>query len=461
MDTTAAGSQLEYFLHTLFSFAGMAGLVTMVFLVILCYVVRPFRWWVLGALMFLATLPVTGEMDDTLRLVFPLETLRMHVRGLTIGLLLVLFCAALGGHREWRRRLITPAAWAFFAFELLYACRIWFGGQVDRGFSSLLLFVMIFLTFNLGPSRWLSDFREARGLMRSFVIAATLYVGASTYQLLMSRASLGNRFFGVSANPQLTALNLALFFVPCLAMLVDKQTRPMGKVRLSALIGVLLALLIWTGSRTGALMTMVAVLFMLRLNLRRAVIFAVIGGVGLFVAWSVLDLSGAQAERLLSLQNTRGGIATQLLSEFTSSPAFGTMGTTVGVRENSYLSVLALSGLFGGIPFFLAIGLLVWSVARLQRSRKVLGEHAIYADMLTAGFASILVGALGEGFLLGLLTAMIVGIYSYFSLMGLLFDTIVDPEQAAARELASSPSAADFVPEYDADRYEAGHYSHI
>src|SRR6185312_8529511 len=116
--------------------------------------VRPVRWWVLGVLMFLSTLPVTGETDNTLRLVFPLEALRMHVRGLTMGLLLVLFFAGLGGHREWRRRLITPAAWAFLAFELLFACRVWFGGQVDRGFTSLLLWLLIFLTFNLGPSRW-------------------------------------------------------------------------------------------------------------------------------------------------------------------------------------------------------------------------------------------------------------------------------------------------------------------
>lgn len=458
MDNTAAGSQLEYFLHTLTSFAGVAGLVTMVFLVIACYVVRPLRWWVLGVLMFLTTLPVTGETDDALRLVFPLQELRMHVRGLTMGLLVALFFAGLGGHREWRRRLVTPAAWAFIAFEVLYALRIWFGGQAERGFTSLLLWVLIFLTFNLGPSRWLTDFEDARRLVRSFIIAGTLYVAANTYQLLMSRAAMGNRFFGISANPQLTALNLSLFAVPCLALLVDKRTRPTAKICLSALIGALFALLVWTGSRTGAAMAVVGVLFMLRLSVRRAVIFAVVGGLGFSVFWSALDLGGAQAERMLSLQNTRGGIATQLLSEFASNPAVGTLGTTVSVRENSYLSVLAISGLFGGVPFFLALGLIVWSLVRLQRARKRLGEHAIYADMLTAAFASMLVGALGEGFLLGLLTAMVVGIYSYFSLMGLLFDAVEDPEHAEARAVA--PSSA-LVPEYDADLYEAGHYSHI
>src|SRR5439155_211827 len=90
--------------------------------------------------------------------------------------------------------------------------------------------------------------------------------------------------------------------------------------------------------------------------------------------------------------------------QFRQNMAWGVMETQFGIGESSYLSAAANMGLFALIPMAAFMGATAWSLIKLQRIRRRLGEHVMMADLITAGLLALAVGAMFEGYLLVTMT---------------------------------------------------------
>jgi O-antigen ligase len=185
-------------------------------------------------------------------------------------------------------------------------------------------------------------------------------------------------------------------------------------------ISLMLVMLVWTGSRTGAVMFLVgfAIMFRRRLGVSAVLIIALVAG-GL-LAWQLINPGEDTATRIVSTENTRIGVWTSLLQDFLSSPVVGVTSQTWS--ENSYLLVAARAGIVGLVPFAIALALLWKALIQIQFLRRSLGSAAIMGDLVIAASISLLVGAFFEGFLYGTLTIPVLALYVYFAVAGFLID---------------------------------------
>ena len=81
-------------------------------------------------------------------------------------------------------------------------------------------------------------------------------------------------------------------------------------------------------------------------------------------------------------------------------------------------------GLFALIPMAAFMGATAWSLIKLQRIRRRLGEHEIMADLITSGLLSLAVGAIFEGYLLGTMTIQVFAVFIYMALMRFILDLV-------------------------------------
>lgn len=438
--------QIMWALRLLGSPAGILAIASFILLLVLGLIFPKLRFVLLISAFIASTLSL-DEMSFDRPLIFPLNQLRPEGRPLTIALLVLLFFSLISTSQGSRKKYFLGGAIAFFIFELITSMRLILGGHFIRGGPEILVFSLIFLTLVLALSRSLQSWQDGLGLVRALAGAGIAFAIINVLQFLAhpGNVTVNQRFMGTTGNPQHVAAYSAALMLPVLYLLIRPGGTQIARAWLAAAFAVLVAMLLWTGSRTGLLMgiTGVGLLFRTRLS-RLAIAGLIVSFLVIFALNFTSTFSGSQIlySRLISTQNTRSQVWTGLIQQFSADPILGTLvsSTEIDVGESSYLSVAARFGVIGLIPLIIAVVLIGKSMFRLQRIRRLLPDKMM-ADLVIAGIVQIFVGGFFEGFLLGTLSVEPFMIYCYLTLGAFLLEYAEQPS------LESEP-LHDAVPEY-------------
>jgi hypothetical protein len=168
--------------------------------------------------------------------------------------------------------------------------------------------------------------------------------------------------------------------------------RQVQRLFYTAVTGIFLLLLIWTGSRGGMGMFLIGATAVLYRRFGQTVLLLPLVAIALVVMLKVAEAANIKlgAERLMDTTNTRAAPWSSLLKSGLSSPIFGVGPESVEGSENSYLLAFASYGFGMVILMFLLVGISALQCLRLYRVRRsvdpatgslidlVLGQQAIY-----------------------------------------------------------------------------------
>ena len=397
--------------------AGLLGLMLGVTLFV--YVGLTRNGWRLA---FLVTLLLAMLVDGSGRfftntLFPPLEQIRASSQFTAVAMLGLLSVATLRFGQPGWSRLGGGIAVAFLVFEVYYGVRLILSDQVVRGGLAIITFVLAFLAVPIGLGRTLSDARNIERLIQTFGIVSIPYVllNLMQYSYSANYTIVSGRFAGISGNPQHAAMMLS-FLVVTLAWLLSRPRS--NKIVLPAFAGIIgfsVLLIAWTGSRTGALATVLGIALIFR---KRAVALILVGGFTVLmgiVAASMFGEADEAFERITSTDNTRREVWIGGLQEFVQRPLFGTLGdrfsADVKVVESTPIQTLQVLGVSGFIPLLIVYGCIVACVFRIQHLRRSMEELRPSIDYVTAMWAMTLLMSAFEAIFLGILTFFNLTIY--------------------------------------------------
>jgi hypothetical protein len=253
------------------------------------------------------------------------------------------------------------------------------------------------------------------------VIAGALFSFACCYQYVMApwNAVWAGRFIGITSNSQHTAQFLSLFILPTAFSAVIRSRKDHVTIALWLLLLIEGGLLIYTGSRTGMLMTLTGILILMRRESRDLVVAIITIGALAFAMMQLLPESGHAAQRILTLEDTRLALFRDLWAKFWEHPFVGDMhfidtprGMRVAIRENSYLMIASMMGLVGITIFLIFLArvyedtFVLWKIPRPN-------SKPWFGDLIIASIASILIGAATEGFLFAIVGPSYLLLYAY------------------------------------------------
>ncbi|QQS07805.1 MAG: hypothetical protein IPK69_07225 [Phycisphaerales bacterium] len=238
-------------------------------------------------------------------------------------------------------------------------------------------------------------------------------------QLGVNRAGLtlgqGGRFRGLLGNPQHAGVYLAMTLTVCSWLMVNESTRRWRL--LWALVGGACGIMIvWTGSRTSALMGLIGLAAVFYSRIGRLILFAPAIGIGVFGGLQLLESFGVvlTADRLVSTDNTRAGAWTRMIESASDSPIMGNGTAFAGSSENSLMLAVASYGVGSGLLMLalyaaMAVMWLKYLIVRwsLHSDERNLGDTA--AGLMFAYF----VGSNFEGY--GVARVSVMSVFLVFS----------------------------------------------
>jgi hypothetical protein len=275
-------------------------------------------------------------------------------------------------------------------------------------------------------------------MMRAVGLAGLLWIGGSMVQAVLDQSQMlvdyGRRFVGLLGNPQGTAVYLGPMTTILLWLVLNDPARRM-RWMWSMAFALVVMMVIWTGSRTGSLMAILGILFLLRARLGRAVILIPILGVGLIVVIYVVDMIGIELPfaRLIGGGDTRTDAWKTLIEDALNAGFFGEGWGGARFVENSFLLGAVMYGPLMLVLLLLLIGSLFVLSSKLWRVRKhVPKQIAGLIDLIIAYSVMLFVGGQFEWFIISRVDANLPFIV-IFSCMGASILTLVR-EQAALQD---------------------------
>jgi hypothetical protein len=364
-----------------------------------------FKWTivVLAAMVFFAALGTAYDFYDMpyRTWIAPLSDNRSLFYSICgVGMVVVLGMEA---HRV-RIRDVTPTAWLAFILSLWGGFIQCFHDGFSEGLKSLLfagttLFPLALLTGamvrNWGD--WMPVFRAV-----GFALAVWTFVSAVQFVLDRRLVTLGNenRFIGVSANPQHTSAWLACSGAIVIYLALADPVKIL-RIMWMGLTGVMLVMLAWTGSRTGAGMLLVASGLMLYSRLGRVILLLPFAGLAIFGLSKVLsyDYGGLNTDRLLSTDDTRSVAWITLIDGFIESPIIGVGSGRLDASENGYLLGASTYGVgFVFLQFLVTLAAMI-QCAKLWLLRSSLPPRdRVVVDVIIGTIASFFAGSVLEGY---------------------------------------------------------------
>jgi hypothetical protein len=351
--------------------------------------------------------------------------MRSHGRAISIGLLIVLLIPAFQSRRGWRRCLILGGTLLFFLFELTYVGRALAGGLYGRGMGGIFIYSLTMLVLGMGLSKWLQDWDDVYRAVVCMAGVGVIFSIATICQLAVNPSGIiwQNRLAATGSTATLCAELIVLALLPTSILIVHPRTGKTGRIFWSALTGLLIVFLIWTGTRNGLLMAVVGLGLIFRGRLKQFTWFAIAAVFFYVIAVSVYQSSTLTAGRLFSTLDNRSYAWSNTWKRFVANPLVGDI-RDASVVENSYIAVAANLGLIGLVPLALFIFLTSLAILRIQKLKNRFGNEAIIADLVAGGLAAIAVGAIFDGYLLGMLNAPVFCIYIYLAIATFLLDIV-------------------------------------
>lgn len=373
--------------------------------------------------------------DNTL--IGPLQALRESSRPLTVIFLFSLCLSAPRTDRGWRMSFVLFATLAFYVFQSMYLLRLLLAGESVRSILGILTDGLLFVGIVYGLGRRIQSQLDVDSILRALSIASALFLACNIIQLGFGygQAIGQGRFMGVSGNPQLAGFVSAVFVIVNCYSHSRSSLKSWMSYYHAIQIGLLLMLIVWSGSRMAALSVAVGLLFFYRLRIGKILVFGVVSGIVLFIAFALFPDSLAKVDRFTSGLDTRSAVWAARIDDFKSNPLFGTIGAQndqeVNASESSYLSTAALMGITGLLLLALTVFSMVTSAIKCWIHRRCTNFSAESADIVIAGIAMILFASIFEGFFLGILSMAVVFLYLLLAIAAYLLDAASQPEDEA------------------------------
>ncbi len=254
-------------------------------------------------------------------------------------------------------------------------------------------------------ARLTRDYEGCIKIIRVLMWTSVIWTFCCSVQFVINPKYLVNntgRFFGMLGNAQQAALFCAPLAISALWLLLndaDKRRR----VLWVALTAINLLFIIWTGSRTGALMLIIGLGGVLGARPERALILVPVAGV---VMWALYGLSdalqiGANLDRFASGDDTRGWVWQSQIQTALQNPIIGAGWHEAGGSESSYLGGFAGYG-FGMLLLMLALVFTtLWGGFQLLMARRHASPHLrSLIDLYNAFMLMFFAAAAFEGFIL-------------------------------------------------------------
>jgi hypothetical protein len=387
---------------------------------------RPGRWVVLTVLLFISTLSFGMEALQN-PLITPLQELRFAAEPLVFTFLMFLVLPSFFSRGAPLRTPFLAAALAFWFFEMVYSLHIAISVEAQHGVLAMIIFTVILIVMGFGLPHWIRGLPDVHSLARCMGAVALIFIVGTMAQVAVNRHAIifANRLFAITGNPQHAAFILAILLLPICVLVASKRETTVMRFVWGATAGADVVMLLWTGSRTGALTALVGIALLFRRRIGTFLGVGVLGAIFVALFLAIFQPDAMSSQRIISTLDTRTGVWSRLLEKFEANPFFGTMSQNdFTAAESSYLTIAAHTGIVGlGL-----LGVVLWflpgTLRRLARLRTVLHseEDLILVDWASAGLLAILVGAFFEGVLLGTLNFMLLSIYFYLGILKFLSD---------------------------------------
>jgi hypothetical protein len=247
-------------------------------------------------------------------------------------------------------------------------------------------------------------------VLRAIMVGSVVWTVCCCVQFVIQPAYLvnsGGRFWGMLSNAQQAAMLVTPFAIIALWLFLNDRPakyRFMLRALWLGLFGINVLFLGWTASRTGSVMFVLGITFVLYNKIGRLVVFApLIGALVLGLAFLADELQiSSNLERLVSTENTRSGVWAAQFESIAESPIIGVGWHETGGSESSYFAGFAGYGL--GM-FLLIVSFLfysMWMCAKLWVKRGRLSEtERPLIDLFIAYNAMYFGAAVFEGIILG------------------------------------------------------------
>ncbi len=309
-------------------------------------------------------------------------------------------------------------------------------GKAEDGLVSIVFAFATILPLAIFMPALVSEEGGYFRIMRIVGLTAAAWTFAVAVQFVINRNALSRggfgslRFQGLLGNPQHAAAYLAPTFVTLLALYIHD---PLKRLKLfwMCCLGAAGVMVLWTGSRSAAAMSVMGAAFVLYSRLGRSVLLAPLGLGVVFVAFQILSALGVEilVDRLVSTEDTRSAAWAAMWQQFLENPIFGTGGTDETVfSENSYLFALASYGIFMGLIFGALILVSGFQCLRLFLSRSKFdprGKSVI--DLTLAVHAMYFAGAMTEGYMVSRVSSMLM----YFAIFSAFAQCLIDDARLA------------------------------
>lgn len=251
-------------------------------------------------------------------------------------------------------------------------------------------------------------------LLRTFMITMAIWMIAVLIQVGVNpnAITLGNafRFTGLTGNPQHAAVLMSI--TTMVAMWLWLNENHIRYKPLWAILGAIAVVMLgWTGSRTGALMTVVGSTFILYSRIGRAILLLPIGALAAVVFATILQNLGIELglDRLTSTEDTRSNAWRNMLSIALQNPAIGAGTAFSGNSENSYLYAAASYGVLSFLFLIGAVGGAQFYIIRLLKAKPIMETHfSKLCDLCSAVYIAFAIGAMFEGFAIARVSVMVV-----------------------------------------------------
>ncbi len=395
-------------------------------------------WLSFSLFCFAATLGKfqTSLLFEPPALIFPLQQLRDAGRPLTYALLglLVLLVPKTTGDQLSR---IPPAFKYLIVVQVAIVVKTLLFGSMGFALSTIIVQVLLWTVMIKGVTGLLQFNGNFQLAAQSVALTGVIFIVVNALQASINPypiTFLNNQFLGTTNNPQLAALVLVAT-IPAFLFLIEHESNWFpSKLFWISFICLTIVALFLTGSRTGAIVALVSILFFFRQKAGFMVRTGLIlGVVFMFLYWGFgSSWAGLESTRLVALNrylfpaDTRTNVWNVLVDRFFAYPIFGEpiQNGRIGVGENSWLTAGATLGLVGLVPLLL-FGLeclkLLISLVRLASQ---VPRYFFHCSLVISGLVSLLVGSFSEAFLLGNLTFPLFALLVYIALGDYLVNVV-------------------------------------
>jgi hypothetical protein len=377
-------------------------------------------------LLFLSMMVQENKYFDN-TLFTPLQQIRALSKTITFATLIaVTFNLFMRPNVSGRLALSLPII-LLFLFETMYLARLFVNGETIRSGFGWIADLLILLSFGIGYSRLVRTTQDLDSGIRMFTWASAAFICLNLMQLAVGprEAIAGDRFAGISANPQLAGFVCAVFIL-CNAHLFGRAPLASWSRWLhGAQIGILSLLVVWTGSRMSAMCCVAGLLVYYRFRLGTFSILLASAGIVFMLFVTLFGDSLIGVSRFIEGENTRREIWLKLIADFQSAPFFGVINQTseeISASESTYLTTLSLMGISGGIPLAFFVLTTTWHFIGMLRARRSGRVEPTQVDFALGQFAILAIGTVFEGFLLGILSFAVVWVYFVLSFSTAIVD---------------------------------------